>query len=50
MCSCNVKNENLKLNDRVWKSNNCGITHDRDILAANNIKKFALANFLKINN
>ena len=42
MCNCGVINNNLTLNDRVWTCNSCGTTHDRDILAANNIKRFAL--------
>lgn len=41
-CSCGVKNENLKLDSRVWTCDHCGMKHDRDILAANNIKNFAL--------
>ena len=41
-CSCGVKNKNLTLEDRTWTCNSCGKTHDRDILAANNIKLFAL--------
>jgi putative transposase len=41
-CSCGVKNDSLTLKDRFWTCKLCGKTHDRDILAANNIKKFAL--------
>jgi len=41
MCSCGKINNNLKQSDRTWKCS-CGLEHDRDILAANNIKKFAL--------
>jgi putative transposase len=41
-CSCGVKNEQLTLKDRFWTCSSCDTTHDRDILAANNIKKFAL--------
>jgi len=41
-CSCGVKNEQLALSDRFWTCLSCGTTHDRDILAAKNIKRFAL--------
>jgi putative transposase len=41
MCSCGIINKKLKLSQRIWTCNSCGITHDRDILAANNIKRFA---------
>ena len=34
-------NDALKLSDRVWTCD-CGKTHDRDRLAAQNIKRFAL--------
>ena len=47
MCSCGEINKELKLSDRVWTCKACGVTHDRDELAANNIKKFA---FININN
>jgi putative transposase len=40
-CSCGIVNKALKLSDRTW-SCSCGLTHDRDLLAANNIKSFAL--------
>ncbi len=42
MCYCGTKNEQLTLNDREWICKNCGIKHDRDQLAANNIKNFSL--------
>ena len=42
MCSCGEINHNLSLSDRIWTCNHCNTTHDRDILAANNIKNFAL--------
>jgi putative transposase len=35
---CGVKNDNLKLNDRIWSCSNCGTTLDRDYNAALNIK------------
>ena len=41
-CSCGQVNQELKLSDREWTCKKCGVKHDRDILAANNIKKFAL--------
>lgn len=43
MCSCGYVNQDLKLSDRKWTCPKCKTTHDRDILAANNIKKFALS-------
>jgi putative transposase len=42
MCSCGIKNENLTIRDRKWTCSSCGTTHDRDILAAQNIKSWAL--------
>ena len=44
LCTCGVKNEKLKLNQRTWKCSSCGQTHNRDLLAANNIKKFCFIN------
>jgi putative transposase len=41
MCSCGTINKELKLSQRVWTCSSCGTTHDRDVLAANNIKHFA---------
>lgn len=41
MCSCGKINPKLKLKDREWTCGACGATHDRDILAANNIRHFA---------
>ena len=42
LCDCGYKNNELTLADRVWTCPVCGRTHDRDIHAAENIKKFAL--------
>jgi len=43
MCSCcGTINKNLKLSDRNWTCMSCFATHDRDINAAINIKKFGL--------
>ena len=38
-CGCGVKNENLKLSDRVWTCNSCGTENKRDELASQNILK-----------
>lgn len=42
ICSCGVVNNNLTLADREWICQVCGAHHDRDILAARNIKHFRL--------
>jgi putative transposase len=42
LCSCGVINRSLSLSDRTWTCQSCGSTHDRDILAAQNIKRMAL--------
>jgi len=44
-CTCGIKNNELTLNDRMWTCKHCGATHDRDILAANNIKVFGFRKF-----
>ncbi len=41
LCSCGTINHDLKLKDRSWTCKACGKFHDRDVLAANNIKDFA---------
>ena len=38
-CGCGVKNDNLKISDRVWTCNSCGATNKRDELASQNILK-----------
>jgi len=43
LCPCGFKNDLLTLEDRSWKCPRCGTTHDRDLLAANNIRRFGLA-------
>jgi putative transposase len=42
LCTCGTLNKELKLSDRVWTCKSCGVTHFRDELAANNIKRFGL--------
>ncbi|MDR2233892.1 MAG: transposase [Tannerella sp.] len=42
LCTCGFKHDGLKLSDRQWQCPACGTVHDRDILAANNIKRFGL--------
>jgi len=42
LCYCGTKNDELTLNDRIWTCKICGIVHDRDELAANNIKNFGI--------
>lgn len=41
MCSCGIINTNLTLRDRIWTCSICNTTHDRDVLAAQNIVRFA---------
>jgi len=42
MCSnCGAINKALELKHRKWKCEECGITHDRDVNAAINIRNFA---------
>lgn len=43
LCTCGYKNNNLTLDIREWTCPICNTHHDRDILAANNIKRFALS-------
>lgn len=43
LCTCGFKNDTLTLADREWTCPKCGQVHDRDLLAANNIKRFGLA-------
>ncbi len=45
-CSCGVINNDLKLSDRIWTCSSCNVTHERDLLAANNIAKFAFKKYL----
>ena len=40
MCTCGAINKELKLSDRIWTCRVCGNTHDRDILASQNILRF----------
>lgn len=42
--NCGAVNHALTLADREWNCENCGITHDRDVNAAINIKNYSLKN------
>ncbi len=42
MCSCGEINHSLGIEDREWDCRFCGSKHDRDVLAASNIKQFGL--------
>ncbi len=42
LCTCGIVNKDLKLSDRNWICKECGVKHDRDLLAARNIKRFGL--------
>jgi putative transposase len=48
LCTCGKRNSELKMSDHTWTCSSCGTTHDRDVLAAQNIRRFALhpQNFL----
>lgn len=41
LCTCGEINRELKLSDRTWICKKCNAKHDRDQLAANNIKRMA---------
>lgn len=41
LCTCGYKNTELKLSDREWTCPSCGQIHDRDLLASQNIARFA---------
>jgi putative transposase len=43
LCTCGSVNKGLALAERTWTCPECGAVHDRDVLAANNILKFAVA-------
>ena len=45
LCICGIKNDKLTLDEREWVCENCGETHDRDILAARNIKMFGFRKY-----
>lgn len=48
LCTCGVVNKELTLKDREWTCKECGSHHDRDLLAARNIKHFGLLRQNKI--
>ena len=41
LCLCGYLNHNLTLKDRVWECPECHTKHQRDVLAALNIRRFA---------
>jgi len=43
LCPCGFKNDALTLSDRSWICPKCGQEHDRDLLAARNVRRFGLA-------
>jgi putative transposase len=47
LCPCGLRNDRLTLADREWDCLGCGRHHDRDLLAAQNIKNFGLAGRLE---
>lgn len=48
LCTCGIINKELKLSDRAWTCKSCNTTHDRDVLASNNIKRMAFHSQNKI--
>ena len=42
-CECGFVNEGLRLSDRRWSCPVCGMSHDRDLLAARNIHRQGIA-------
>lgn len=47
LCTCGYINKDLNLSDREWECPICHTKHDRDILAANNIKNIAFSDLNK---
>ncbi len=45
LCTCGVKNSELKLSQRTWTCGSCGRTHDRDLHSARNIRDEALRQY-----
>ena len=49
LCPCGYKNDKLTLADREWTCPRCGLFHDRDLLAANNVRRFGLVSLMSPN-
>ena len=50
ICSNCGHRQHMKLDDRIYVCSECGMTMDRDVNAAKNIKSFALRDIIKISN
>ena len=44
-CNCGHIYKELKVSERIWICSNCGVTNDRDILAAKNILDYGVRTY-----